>query len=155
MLLTIKKKCLLAVELNSCNVTHEFRSLAFLRITNTGLHNSESSKGQIGQHKFAGGRKIYSILLQFERNSGKTIKYISEVGLLQYFLQWRQLSRAACGMLHRPGVHMAHEVLRNCKIRALIVTAAIVQRSLKQNCLIARPRKIFPTNSCLRKTLLK
>jgi len=46
------------------------------------LHNSESSKGQTDQHKFAAGRKIYFILLYFERNSGTTINYVSDVGRL-------------------------------------------------------------------------
>ena len=56
----------------------------------SGLHNSEGSKGQIDQQKFAAGRKNYVILLEFERNSGTTTNYISEVELLQEFLQlWK------------------------------------------------------------------
>ena len=65
-----------------------FRKPMRCSLVNAGLHNSESLRGQIDQHRFAAGRKSLfccsleeilkrqkSILLSFGRNSEMTINY--------------------------------------------------------------------------------
>jgi len=63
-----------------------------LRLSNPALHSSESSKGQVDQHKFAAG------CINLFRCSWEGIleRQLSEVGHLQHSLQLRKLSRAAC-----------------------------------------------------------
>ena len=69
-------------------------------IPTPGLHNSESSKGQIDQHKLATGRKSL-----FRHSVEEILKgqVIIQVGLLKHFLQLssrgpqEKISRAACG----------------------------------------------------------
>jgi len=56
-----------------------------------GLHNSESSKDQIDQHTFAAGGKNPFHFVVVQRKSFN-VNSLSEVGLLQYFLQLGKLS---------------------------------------------------------------
>ena len=56
----------------------------------SGLHNSETSKGQIDHVNLPRAAKSISFCCSLKENSGTTNNYISEVGLLQHFLPLRQ-----------------------------------------------------------------
>jgi len=61
-------------------------------IHRSGLHNSESSQDQIDQHKFAGCKCLFRCSVE----AFLKYNYLSDVRLLQYFLQVRKLLSAAC-----------------------------------------------------------
>jgi len=58
----------------------------------SGLQNSECSQGQIDQHKFTGCKCLFRCSVE----TFLKYNYLSDVWLLQYFLQLRKLLPATC-----------------------------------------------------------